>query len=196
LVMSHTRQHQRIASSVQVILLNASTLSISASQRRSPEDFERIIDQFQEKAVQLKVLGEQLQDSRDHQQQGIERLQQLAANLGSELGAFEQSAQSLGATAQSSQRALKEGETAVKQLGQQQLHVAQSSQELTGLGASLQTSLQEMVALAQTTQSRLDLSYAHTLTMEKLSDEMTESTAGLLKQAEEQYAAEVGNPSA
>lgn len=195
-VQVHTRKHQRIASSVQVVLLNASTLSISASQQRSPEEFEDMIGQFQDKATQLKELGEQLQASRDQQQQQVERLQEIATNLGNELGSFGQSIASLNATAKSSHKVLKEGNTAVKRLSQQQAEIAQSGQQLTGLGASLQTTLQEMSAITKTAQTRLDLSYGHTLTMERISDEMTESTAGLLKQAEEKYAAEVGKLSA
>ncbi|MEL6816775.1 MAG: hypothetical protein AAFP03_18510, partial [Cyanobacteria bacterium J06598_3] len=115
-IWTHTRKHQRIASSVQVVLLNASTLSISASQQRSPEEFENMMGQFQDKVAQLKALGKQLQASREQQQQQVERLQEIATNLGNELGVFGQSIASLNATAKSSQKVLKDGNTAVKRL--------------------------------------------------------------------------------
>ncbi|MEM9092157.1 MAG: hypothetical protein AAGC93_25910 [Cyanobacteria bacterium P01_F01_bin.53] len=191
LVAQDTRKHQRLANSAKVILLNASTLSISASQRRSPKDFVQIVSQFRDKETQLHELAEQLEDSRNKQQVRVSQLQEIVSGLRRELGTFDHSVQLFSNTVESSQSALKKGQTAVKQVSREQAQMTNSGQELADLGQTIQQTIQEMSAIAEATQNRIELSCHQTSKLDQLTEEMRESTAILLKQAEEHYAAEV-----
>ncbi len=191
LVAQDTRKHQRLANSAKVILLSASTLSISASQRRSPKDFVQIVSQFRDKETQLHELAEQLEDSRNKQQVRVGQLQEIVSGLRRELGTFDHSVQLFSNTVESSQSALKKGQTAVKQVSREQAQMNNSGQELADLGQTIQQTIQEMSAIAESAQNRIELSCHQTSKLDQLTEEMTESTAILLKQAEEHYAAEV-----
>ncbi|MEL6939852.1 MAG: hypothetical protein AAFO84_11740, partial [Cyanobacteria bacterium J06598_1] len=84
------RQYQRINSAAQVLLMNASTLSISASRQQDAAAFEGIVEQLKAKKAELEGLAKQLEATHVQQQEDALQIGRLTADLRLNVGVFEQ----------------------------------------------------------------------------------------------------------
>ncbi|MEM9945892.1 MAG: hypothetical protein AAF810_07490 [Cyanobacteria bacterium P01_D01_bin.36] len=87
------RQYERISNVAKVLILDASTLSISASRQQDPRTFEKIVDQFREKSAELNALSQQLDDAKAQQHEEALQIGRLIADLKLNVGIFEQISQ-------------------------------------------------------------------------------------------------------
>ena len=142
-----TKQYQRIANTAQILIMNASTLSISASRQQNPESFEKIVEQFHSKHTELQNLAQQLEDAQSYQQQGTQQTYELIQTLQTNAATFEQTAQQLDALAHS----LQQSHTKNKSSTDIQKAKRQFSQQLT----ELKETLQQLEKKASTTTSQI-----------------------------------------
>lgn len=144
-----SKRYQRINSAAQVLIMNASTLSISASRQQSPEAFETIVTQLQSKKNELQTLAQQLAESGTNQPQPAIKGEELSAKLLLTMDVFDQVVQALHESAAS---------LASAQLSQPQsspalpdAHFAEQTQQLSQQFETLRSSLQEIETLTLAT---------------------------------------------
>ncbi|EDX84345.1 HAMP domain protein [Synechococcus sp. PCC 7335] len=96
-----SKQYQRLNTTAQVLIANASTLSISASRQKNSEIFEDILSQFRSQSIDLETLSNQLEETYSQQQQNVAQVEKLSADLQSGMDAVEQVATTLDSFADS-----------------------------------------------------------------------------------------------
>ncbi|MEO0455040.1 MAG: hypothetical protein AAF152_00460, partial [Cyanobacteria bacterium P01_A01_bin.114] len=116
LAIQGVREHHRTANMARVLLLNASTLSIRASQRRDPEEFESIVSQFQHLGSQLQRLVVQFDQSLKQQQDQTGQVQAGGAHLRRHLKAVDQHMSRLATSIEGADQTLGQGQAAAHQL--------------------------------------------------------------------------------
>lgn len=96
-----TKEHQSIASVAQVLIVNASTLAISASRPQSAETHEKIVTQLRSKETALKALAEQMETAQLEQQQSSTSVKAIASEIGTVFSTLDRSMQQLESAVQS-----------------------------------------------------------------------------------------------
>ena len=175
-----SNRHQRMVTSAQVLLSNAAALSISASQKKDPEDFDSLIAEFRNRGTRLQQLAEEIAQIKPQQQDRSERLQATASDLALDFSAFRQSAQSFNGGIDACKKSLEAGQAAATHIVQEDDRIAQSSQQLMELLKVVQQSVREMNAVARSTQGRVDAALQQTQQVEYLARETTGTTATFL----------------
>ncbi|MEM8810745.1 MAG: methyl-accepting chemotaxis protein, partial [Cyanobacteria bacterium P01_G01_bin.38] len=175
-----TREHQRTANIARVLLLNASTLSIRASQKQQPEDFESLVNQFQGVSTQLQQLTEQFNQSLKQQQNQTRQAQFVVANLRRDIQSFNQSMGGFKSSIETSQSALSQSQSATQKITEAGQQMTDLSQQLAELVHTSRQTLQDMAEIARSTQNRTDLTLQQTQAVERLTQEMATMTAGFL----------------
>lgn len=94
------KEYQRIASTAQVLIINASTLAISASRPQNPETHAEIVTQLRQKETALKALAEHLETAQLEQQSSAS-VKAIALKLKAVVGTLDQDMQQLDHAMQS-----------------------------------------------------------------------------------------------
>ncbi len=167
------RQYERINSAARVLIMNASTLSISASRQQDPSAFEKIVDQFHQKNTELQALSQQLENARTQQQQDALQIGQLIANLRLNVGVFEQTSQQYNKLLNDTASA---ESTAVATLSSRYGNGAASSQtqgqQLKQQLRTLRHSLQEIESLTVGTAQHIAVTLQETVDISQLQAEV------------------------
>ena len=144
-----SKQYQRINTAAQVLISNASTLSISASRQRDPEVFDDILSQLRDNGIDLEGLARQLEDAQSQHQQSATQVESLSVSLRIGMDAVDRIAKKLDDLANSvmASQPQQPGLPAVTSKGLR----STTPQQLAGQLDTLRNSLEEMASLTVAT---------------------------------------------
>ena len=136
------KHYQRINTTAQVLISNASTLSISASRQQDPEVFEEIFSQFRRQGSDLEALAEQLKATQVQQWQSTAEVENISDSLRLNMTELEQVATTFSELAPQSLPSA---------IAAKSLCSSQQSKELSQQLKVLHSSLKELKALTTAT---------------------------------------------
>ncbi|MEM8504066.1 MAG: hypothetical protein AAF716_13050 [Cyanobacteria bacterium P01_D01_bin.1] len=144
-----SKQYQRINTAAQVLISNASTLSISASRQRDPEVFDDILSQLRSNGTDLESLAQQLEEAQGQHQQNLTQVENLSVSLRIGMDAVERIAKTLDDLATSAITSQPQ-QYASSTAGAEGLRSVES-QQLAEQLSTLYASLEEVASLTMTT---------------------------------------------
>ncbi|MEL6778562.1 MAG: hypothetical protein AAFO06_15025 [Cyanobacteria bacterium J06597_16] len=171
-----SKKHQRVTNTAQVLLLNASTISISASRNNNPQDFAKLAEQFQDKETQLRQLSEQLLASQNGQQESIDHLQSVVSDLRLEISGFDQAVRGMRETIDTSIVTLSRGQKATQTLNQNEERTAEANQQMVDQMQRLRQTLQKMSDITSSTTQQVAIALQQTRSVERITKEATSNS--------------------
>ncbi|MEO1445832.1 MAG: hypothetical protein AAFV46_06280, partial [Cyanobacteria bacterium J06635_11] len=171
-----SKKHQRVTNTAQVLLLNASTISISASRNNNPQDFAKLAEQFQDKETQLRQLSEQLLTSQNGQQESIDHLQAVVSDLRLEISGFDQAVRGMRETIDTSIVTLSRGQKATQTLNQNEERTAEANQQMVDQMQRLRQTLQKMSDITSSTTQQVAIALQQTRSVERITKEATSNS--------------------
>ena len=150
-----SQEHHHLINQAKMLMLNAFTLSTRASQQENPREFKATVVQFQRLITQLQQLTEQFSQTSAAQQTQRKQVQDVGADLSNVVRTLERQTRYLTNSIEVSQDALGRGKATASQITNMGEQVTQSSQKLGDLVHTIQQTIQNMIAIANTTQTRL-----------------------------------------
>ncbi|MEL6352294.1 MAG: hypothetical protein AAFR58_11040 [Cyanobacteria bacterium J06627_28] len=149
------KQYQRITSTAQVLIMNATTLSISASRRLEPADYENLVTQFRSKESELKKLTQQLEDAKEQHYQSSEQVDALVSTLRQNMNTFDQSVRQLDNVLGSSVQLQRQDQTAAKEIHHASQRASTMQQQLFDQLQTLQQLIEETASLTTATETQI-----------------------------------------
>lgn len=162
-----SKQYQRINTAAQVLISNASTLSISASRQQDPKVFEDILSQLRSNGNDLEALAQQLEETQSQQQQNVTKVEELSVNLRLGMDAIERIAKTLDDLATTAMNPHAQYNTA----STDSLSLEQT-QQITEQLAMLYSGLEEVASLTTKTNQYVSAALQETHQIRQLRTEM------------------------
>ncbi|MEL6899474.1 MAG: hypothetical protein AAFP07_00860 [Cyanobacteria bacterium J06606_4] len=159
---SKAKEYQNITSKAQVLIINASTLAISASRPQSPETLEEIVTQLRNKEVALRALADQLETAQSEQLQSSTEVRVLANDLTADILSFDQSAQRFNTALQTMVTAQNQTYGTTAQIQAANSQAIATNQQLIQQLATLRQTLQQIKTLTTHTQEQIASSLQQT----------------------------------
>lgn len=150
-----TQEHHHLINRAKMLVLNAFTLATRASQQQNPSEFKATVVQFQRLITQLQQLTDQFSQALAAQQTQRKQVQEVGSDLNDSVRSLERQTRHLTSSIEMSQDALGRGRTTAHQVTHMGEQVTQSSQQLGELVQAIQQTMQNIVAIADATQTRL-----------------------------------------
>ncbi|MEL6259604.1 MAG: hypothetical protein AAFR12_00925 [Cyanobacteria bacterium J06626_6] len=167
---THTKakEYQNITSKAQVLIINASTLAISASRPQSPETLDEIIAQLRSKESALSALAEQLETTQSEQLQSSVDVRALATELSADIAAFDRSAQRFNTALRSMVAAQTQAHSTNLQIHAANNQAIATNQQLVQQIATLCQILQQIKTLTHHTKEQIAASLQQTRQISQL----------------------------
>lgn len=155
-------QYQRITSTAQVLIMNATTLSISASRRLEPADYQKLVTQFRSKEAELKNLTQQLEEAKEQHYQSSKQVDTLVSAIRQNMNTFDQSVRQLDSALGSSIQLQQQDQTAARDIHHASQQASHMQQQLIEQMQILQQLIEETTGLTTATETQISRTLQHT----------------------------------
>lgn len=162
------KDQKRIASLTRVLAMNASMLSVRASQQQDPSQFAAITREFETIATQVNDLANQTNQSLVVLQQRTDQIQTVVSGLNQDIDTIRQRTSSLTTGIGQSNQAFDQIKTATGQVARLSQQVVQSSQDIAEATQTTLQSIRAISEIAAQTSDRANLTKDQSQTMEYL----------------------------
>lgn len=150
-----TQEHHHLINRAKMLVLNAFTLSTRASQQQNTGEFKTTAVQFQRLITQLQQLTEQFSQALEAQQTQRKQVHEVGTDLNNSFRVLERQTRHLTNSIEVSQDMLGRGKATAHHVTHVGEQVTQSSQQLGELVQTIQQTMQNIVAIADATRTRL-----------------------------------------